>query len=207
MAGAFDSIMKPLQQKGVSDAGVLQSIAAMKKAPGASASQLGAALAESEGEKQIAQAGAAAQQMASVGEQDLASQQLDLQKAESARNIALSRLSDKNEARLASLNNEVANNIAQASREFTVDSANRKYMNQQMLDQYAAEELVADEAKQNYIQNKELAMNRKVQLMDAYSKRIQQALEQGFLKERGELDQISREKLARLAAAFERKMK
>jgi hypothetical protein len=206
MATLFDTLMKPKQLGAPpSDEGVLQSIAAVKKAPGMTESELGAGLAKAEGEKELAAGQRIAAKESMLGQQGLAEQSLEAQKAESARQIALQRLADKNDQRLAALNSDVANAISAESRQFKTDSANRKYMNQTMLDQYATEQIVNAEALNGYVQNKEMVMQRKVQLMDAYSKQIQQALEQGFLKQKGDLDQVSREKLARIAAAFEKK--
>jgi hypothetical protein len=206
MPTLFDTLMKPKPLGAPpSDEGVLQSIAAVKKAPGTTESQLGAELAKAEGEKDLAAGQRIAAKESMLGQQGLADQSLEAQKSESARQIALQRLSDKNEQRLASLNSEVANQLQADSRQFKMDATNRKYMNQSMLDQYAAEQLLDSESLNGYVQNKEMMMQRKMQLMDTYGKKIQQALEQGFLKEKGDLDQISREKLARIAAAFDKK--
>lgn len=206
MPSLFDSLMSKGPASGTTeDTSTLGAIQTLKKAPGTKQSDLESAVIKQTGQEQLQAGQQTMQKQAALGEQTLAGQQMEAQKAESARSIALQKLADKNDQRLASLNSEAANAIAAESRTFKKDSTNRNYMNQQMLDQYAAESLLNNEQLQNYVQQKDLIMQRKVQLMDTYSKKLQQAIEQGYLSDKQQLDQVSREKLARIAAAFEQK--
>lgn len=202
MATLFDTLMKP---KAPSDANVLGSIQEAKKTPMGTQQGLAPLQVQQAGKEALVEG---QQQMAkeeALGGQQLSEMSMESQKAQAARNIALDKLAEKNNDRLAALGHETANQMAEESREFKVDEANRKYMNQHMLDQYAAEELLSSEAQQNYFQAKDQVMQRKAQLMQAYANQMEKVLQQGFIRENQELDQASKEKIARLLAAFKQK--
>jgi hypothetical protein len=202
MATLFDKLM----QKGpTSEAATLGAIQAVKQAPGAPTGAVETAVAQQTGKEQLQAGAQQAAREETAGQLQLGEMSMESQKAEAARNIALDRITAKNEERLASLGHEASAQIAKESREFKVDSANRKYMNQQMLDQYAAEELLSQESLSNYVQQKEQVLQRRAQLMNTYAQRMQTILNQGYLREGQELDQRSREVIANIAADFKRK--
>lgn len=199
----LDEVMrakKPVSMQGEAD--TMQAMQTVATQPQVGAQQLGAAMASSKGQEEIKRTQAAIQEATPKVEADLAKQQMQAREEASAKEIAYRGIADKNTQRLFELDRDAAIQITDKNRQFKLDSAGRKYMNSQMLDQYMVEKAVSEEQLKDYTAQTEAAFQRKAQLMQTYYKNIERAITQGYIKEKQELDQKSKEVLVKLGAYY-----
>ena len=206
MAALLDEVMRSKRpgEAGLAsqEANTMQLMQTIKAQPGASASQLGAAMASSAGQEQLKQTQAVVQEQAGALEQGVAREKQVAIEQASQKDIAYRRLAEKNTQRLYTLDKDAAQQIAVASRQFKVDEAGRKYLNSEMLDQYMVAKARSEEELKDYVNQTELMYNRKAQLLDTYAKQLETIAMRGFITEQQDLDQKSKETLTNIAARF-----
>ena len=178
---------------------------AVNKQQGQSAQQLGATMASSAGQAQLQRTQGVIQEKTGLQQQGLQRQTMGAEANQSNREIAYQNLAEKNNQRLFSLGQDVGNQISNTNRQFALDEEGRKYMNQQMLDQYAVHKMQNSEQLKDYTAQVTQNYTRKAQLMDTMSAQIKQALNQGFVKQQGDLDKQSQVALANIANYYDQK--
>ena len=198
----LDEVMKtrPGAQP-ASEASSMQAMQAVQQ-PGANVQQIGAALASSAGQENLKQTQQVIAETAPKMDSELSADQRAAKQEASVKELSYRRLAEKNTAKVASLGLEVSRVVNEDARKFKTDEAGRKYMNQNMLDNYAVEKMQSDQQLQDYLSTTQLLYERKATLMDTYGRQLDQVLNQGYLREKGDLDQKSAETITKLRAQY-----
>lgn len=206
MASAIDDVMKERPwEASAKDATTLQAMQAAKTQPSISPQKLGAAMATEQGKQGLEAMKVAGAETSAAQQRELATQKQQAQATLSNRELAMQSLAEKNTQKLFEAEQAVGSNLAQQKRQYVSDEQNRKYLNSQMLDAFAREQFTSEEQLQDYVAQKEMTMQRKAALLNSYAKSLEQVITQGYLREKGDLDQASMEKIARIQAEYKKR--
>lgn len=199
----LDEVMKktPQGQK-PEETSTLQAMQAAKQ-PG-QVQQLGAALASTAGQEALKRTQGVLQEASDTQGIQAAAQGRESSAASASKELAFRRLAQKNATDIGNLDRQAQAKIYQEDRQFKQDQLGRKYMNQEMLDQYAAEKLVSDQQLNDYVSTSQNLMQRKVQLLSQYEQQLTTVINRGYLKEKQDLDQDSLKALEQMRVEYAR---
>jgi hypothetical protein len=202
----LDEVMATRQKpKAAGESNALQMMQAVATQPQIASSQLGAAMATSIGQAEIEKTKQAVQAAAPKLEENITRQQMAVQEENSAREIAIRKLADKNANRINQLDIEAGKRVSEQKRQFALDSAGRKYMNQQMLDNFMVTSAKSEQDLQNYVSYSNHILQRKAQVLEAYAKKLEAVAMQGYYREKQDLDQKSLLAITNEAARLRKK--
>ena len=200
----LDEVMsqRPAGQAQAAQEANLQQAMRVAKQPGADVQKLATTLASAQGQENIRQTQAVMQEQSTKAATSLDIQQRKAKAQAQSQDIAYQKLAEQNANAVAELGSEAEKRVNQDTRRFYLDEAQRKYMNNDMLDHYTVEKQLNQQQVQDYMQRSQMLYQRKAMLYDVYARQLEQVINQGYIREKNDLDNKSKEVITKIHAQY-----
>lgn len=109
-------------------------------------------------------------------------------------------------ARTSDLDSQTKDQILGSRLQFNQDNAGRLFLNQRQLADWALTRAKSGEDLKGYQQQVEQASQRKLAMMDVAQKKLTQALQQGYIRQKGDMDHATYLKIAQAKSDLEREI-
>lgn len=170
------------------------------------AQTIGAQQAQQAAQIQLQQQQAGQQRAISAGQQALAQDKMQKQQELFTRSQAVNQKARYLENELARISQGAKDKLLDQQLTFKRDELGRTLWNERQLADYKLTTAKNEEEFNDYRQQAENLYERKIRMMEMAQKKLEQVLQQGYLKENQRLDQASRLRIAQAAAEMQKKI-